>query len=268
MINQKLKIIDEATYGEYIRDYHSLTLTLEDIQISSRFQLHEKEWDWEDVNRLEPHKNIILSETDNVRKIHAKANVRDNIYIASKADEDSKYVVLKKDYESIRVNIEAGKPTSSGIYIGQCVPCDFDNNTHLVFDMVINQEKFDVILNEIINDVNNKTIELHILLSCFIYKHEQFDTPWYPIDKIIEPRTFFVLKYFHAYSENEHEEVDENEYEEVDENEYEEESVKSREQISQEKTHLELQSINSTLNNANSFALAIVLLLFFIWISS
>ena len=198
------------------------------------------------------------------------------IFGTSKPIEEFSLVIYKASQKDD--NSESLRASASGEYEFEI---DFRTQTspsYLQFELFLVDEKFDE-LKELVKKNRASSIQLRISHCKGLYSY------WSPS---ISTHQIKILTYSHKIELPEGREdlwrlgdverytfsyisrqdlvtiPETNEEEEIDEH-FEDEPVTTREQYIQEKTNSELQSINSSLNKAKYFAVAIVLLLFFIW---
>lgn len=243
--NTKLKKASDSTFQEaeaakdrsrpleWRRSFNGLLLPLKNIEIITRVNTHDKDWDIEWDFKDSPVKLIKpdIKTSFAIKAIVNEDQMRDTIYCAEQDSDDDDIFTLECPRGETQVILKSGEPIKEsekfpdGVFFGICFRMNYDpGEDDIIFEMTIPEEQLNTIASNLQSDPSS-TIDLYVELLSFSFEVDDYLREHY------HPRDIFIHDHSDAFVssiglaskvgthtvEKSEDDEEENQYDDIDE---------------------------------------------------
>jgi hypothetical protein len=192
---------DRSRPLEWSRSFNGLSLPLKNIEIITRVNTHDKDWDIKGDFKDNPVKLIKpdIKTSLAIRAIVDEDQMRDTIYCAEQDGDDDDIFTLERPRGETQVILKSGEPIKesekfpNGVFFGSCFRMNYDpGEDDIIFEMTIPEEQLNTIASNLQSDPSS-TIDLYVELLSFSFEVDDSLREHY------HPRDIFIHDHSDAF---------------------------------------------------------------------
>lgn len=186
---------------EWRRSFNGLSLPLKNIEIITRVNTHDKDWDIKGDFKENPVKLIKpdIKTSFAIKAIVDENQMRDTIYFAEQDGDDGDIFTLERPRGEIQVILKSGVPSKEnekfpdGVFFGSCFRMNYDpGEDDIIFEMTIPEEQLNTVVSNLQSDPSS-TIDLYVELLSFSFEVDDSLREYY------HPRDIFIDDHSDAF---------------------------------------------------------------------
>jgi hypothetical protein len=192
---------DRSRPLEWRRSFNGLSLPLKNIEIITRVNTHDKDWDIKGDFKDNPVKLIKpdIKTSFAIKAVVDEEQMRDTIYCAEQDGDDDDIYTLERPKGETQIILKSGEPIKEnekfpdGVFFGSCFRMNYDpGEDDIIFEMTIPEEQLNTIASKLQSDPSS-TIDLYVELLSFSFEVDDSLREHY------HPRDIFIHNHSDAF---------------------------------------------------------------------
>ncbi|MGL5799064.1 MAG: hypothetical protein ACRCYN_03215 [Plesiomonas sp.] len=192
---------DRSRPLEWRRSFNGLSLPLKNIEIITRVNTHDKDWDIKGDFKDNPVKLIKpdIKTSFAIKALVDEDQMRDTIYCAEQDGDDNDIYTLERPRGETQIILKSGEPIkenekfADGIFYGSCFRMNYvPDEDDIIFEMTIPEEQLNTIASKL-QSAPSSTIDLYVELLSFSFEVDDSLREHY------HPRDIFIHDHSDAF---------------------------------------------------------------------